>query len=333
MEQGRREIERTDSHREVAATLDDDEIVALWLRSIDGKDQTIKTYADGLRPWRAHLAEEGVGIMAATRDDVLEYRAELAEDFKVSTINSYMTSVRSLYGFLEDAGAKLDITRGVKGMRRHSDSPRDALTPEQAARLLEGISGDRAVDLRDRAMVDLMLRRGLRCCEVSRANVEDMRPVSGTMVLFVQGKGFDDRDTFVVMPSPCVNEALDYLAARGGHLQGDAPLFASEGNRNHGGRLTPQSVSHIVKARMRAAGIDDPALTAHSLRHTAVTYALQGGAPLDEVQTMARHADPKTTRIYAHNIRKLEDRAGRACDGVLDEALHSREEGRGGDDE
>ncbi len=57
---------------------------------------------------------------------------------------------------------------------------------------------------------------------------------------------------------------------------------------------------------MRAAGFDSERLTAHSLRHTAITQALLAGSPLQEVQQFARHSSINTTQVYAHNLDRLQ---------------------------
>ena len=94
---------------------------------------------------------------------------------------------------------------------------------------------------------------------------------------------------------------MDYLETRG-TLDPSAPLFASEGNRSRGQRLTEPSISRIIKARLKAAGFDSHRISAHSLRHTSVTVLLESGATIQEAQHHARHASPDTTGIYAHNI-------------------------------
>jgi len=85
----------------------------------------------------------------------------------------------------------------------------------------------------------------------------------------------------------------------------DRPLFESSSDRNTGQRIT-RSLRRIIKGRMRAAGFDSERLTAHSLRHTAITQALLAGSPLQEVQQFARHNSINTTQIYAHNLDRLQ---------------------------
>ena len=110
----------------------------------------------------------------------------------------------------------------------------------------------------------------------------------------------------------------DYLNARQ-ERDPKAPLFASHSNRNNGGRLTTRSISRIVKEAMKDAGINSDRLTAHSLRHSAITFSLLGGATVQEAQALARHKNINTTLIYAHNI----DRIGRAPERKIDNYLDS----------
>jgi integrase/recombinase XerC/integrase/recombinase XerD len=88
-------------------------------------------------------------------------------------------------------------------------------------------------------------------------------------------------------------------------------LFTSISDRNQGEALTTRSISRIVKQIFRGVGLDSRRLTAHSLRHTAITLSIKGGASLQQAQAMARHTDPKTTMIYFHNLNRLQAGAER----------------------
>lgn len=81
--------------------------------------------------------------------------------------------------------------------------------------------------------------------------------------------------------------------------------------------MSTRSISGIIKARLRSAGYDSERLTAHSLRHTAVTLSLLGGNSLQEVQQFARHSNIATTQIYAHNL----DRAKNKCENTIANAI------------
>lgn len=83
------------------------------------------------------------------------------------------------------------------------------------------------------------------------------------------------------------------------------PLFVCLSNRNNKqqSRMTKRSISRIVKERLKKAGYDDSErLTAHSLRHSAITLSLLSGATIQQAQQLARHTNINTTMIYAHNL-------------------------------
>ena len=108
----------------------------------------------------------------------------------------------------------------------------------------------------------------------------------------------------------------EYLKARG-PVKGNAPLFASCSRRNNGGRLTTRTVSQVCKNAMKAAGYDSHRLTAHSLRHSAVTLALLAGMSLQDVSQFARHSSVNVTMIYAHDITRMKSQ----CESAISAAI------------
>lgn len=292
-------------------------IVEAYLDQLDASDKTRETYRRALRSYEAYLEAESMSVYQASKAVVKAYRDHVAAGHKPATVNAYMTAVRGLYAHLEEIGMCPNVAANVKGMKTNSRTSKEALTRDQAKRLLGQAAGAQTeAELRDAAMLALMTRRGLRTVEVVRANVGDLRQYNGQAVLFVQGKGYADKQDFVILSEACLAPIHAYLARRG-QASDDEPLFAAVGNRNGGGRMTTRSVSRIAKEAMRQAGIDSPHLTAHSLRHTAVTNALLGGASVQEVSAMARHASIETTMIYAHNLDRLSGSAERAADSYL----------------
>lgn len=291
-----------------------------YAADLDASEKTRSTYMHALRRWAEWLEAQGVGPLEATRETVVGFKRHLQATRSAATTNAYLTAVRSLYAWLESIGAYPNVAAGVHGVRSSAHSSRDCLTVEQARRITaerhDGANELKA--LRDHAILNLMCRRGLRTVEVARADVGDLRQECGRAVLYVQGKGHAAKDDFVVLGEDCLNPILEYLAARG-RVADSEPLFAATGNRNGGGRMTTRSISRIAKSAMREQGIDSPRLTAHSLRHTAVTFALVGGATIQEAQAMARHASVETTMIYAHNLDRLRAGAESAVDSVMDD--------------
>ena len=96
-----------------------------------------------------------------------------------------------------------NIARHLKGATISPTFQREALDMDQVKRLLrkaERLSTKSLKHFRDYVIVRLIITTGLRTVEVSRANVEDLTKVNGTNVLYIQGKGRDDKAEYVKLP-------------------------------------------------------------------------------------------------------------------------------------
>jgi integrase/recombinase XerD len=191
-----------------------------------------------------------------------------------------------------------------KGFRK------ECLTTDQIKSALAVFDTTTLDGLRDYALFNLLVRTGLRTVEVSRATVGDLRQESGEAILLVQGKGRDSKDDFVLLVDETLRPLRKYLASRG-PLSENEPLFCSTSNRTRGEPLKERTISGIIKETLRKVDIDDSRITAHSLRHTAVSLSIKNGASLIQAQAMARHSDPKTTMIYFHNHERIKSGAER----------------------
>jgi integrase/recombinase XerD len=222
------------------------------------------------------------------------------------TVGSYITSVRRFYEWAEANKYYPNIAKGIKTPKRKQQFKKQPLTPNQATELLSYYQ-DKA--LRDYAIVNLLLRTGLRTIEVIRANAEDITFKGSQRVLLVHGKGRDERDNFVILTEKAFQPIAQYLETRG-KLNTAEPLFTSVSNNSLGERLTTRTVSGIVKEGLKAIGLDGKEFTAHSLRHTTAVNILKAGGTLEAVQFTLRHTNPATTQIYTATLteeRRLEN--------------------------
>lgn len=195
-----------------------------------------------------------------------------------------------------------NIADNIKGAKvRNDNTKRDPLQKSDAKTLLASIDTTTATGKRDFAMILLSITAGLRIIEMQRANIGNIETLAGERIIYIQGKGHDEADAYKKIPPEVYAAITDYLDTRT-RKGPDAPLFAGIGNRSREQRLTEPSISRIIKQRLQAAGYDTHRLSAHSLRHTSVTFLLESGATIQEAQHHARHASPETTGIYAHNI-------------------------------
>lgn len=284
-------------------------LVERYRSFLDVSPLTQKAYEKALRYWLTYLRDGS--ISHPTREDFVLYRDALNSRYKASTVQLYITGVRLFYKWAESEGLYPDITKCVKAPRRTSEHKRDHLTPGQIRSVLEHIDRSTEAGKRDYAVIALAACCGLRACELVEADVADLGVKAGDVVLFVRGKGRSEKSAAVRVPEAVEAIIRDYLASRP-ECSDTAPLFAAVGNRNGGGRLNSASLSRMAKRYFRAAGLNSSRLCLHSLRHTAVTLALQAGVPLDEVRSFARHQSITTTQIYAHNLEESQNRASRA---------------------
>ena len=290
-----------------------DGVMEAFEASLDVRPRTRAAYVEGARKYVGWIAREGRA--GRDRADVIAYRESLLAEYKPSTVAARLSAVRIFYDFLETLGWP-NAARGVKTPKKASGYAKDPLTVQQAKAVLDGIDCSTLRGARDYAMISLMLHTGLRTNEVALADCSDLRAQGAQMVLYVQGKGHAEKDAFVVV-TPSVEAAILRYRMMRGHVEASEPLFASTSPRNLGGRMDRKSVSAACKKAFEAAGIDSDRITAHSLRHSAVTYALMGGASIQQAQSMARHSDPRTTMIYAHNLERLTNPAEASVENVL----------------
>ena len=284
---------------------------------LDVSEKTMATYRRALKQLFIFFHKNN--ISTPTYDSILLFKKELeSRKCKSATIALYLAAARRFFSWCEQKNIFPNIAVGVKAPRQERGHKRDFLGAKQLKLMLSTIERDSLKGKRNYAIMTLMCVGGLRTIEVIRANVEDMRRLGDFTVLYVQGKGRKDRTEFVKLPEPVFDAINDYLKERCSVNEKD-PLFISTSNRNANSRLTTRTISGIAKQAMRKAGFDSPRLSAHSLRHSAVTLSLLAGADLADVQSFARHSSITTTQIYSHAV----DRINSSCENMICDAIFS----------
>jgi integrase/recombinase XerD len=278
-----------------------DELVDSFLEAQDVKLSSKLLYRRTLKQYFTWVEKRGYHLSQIARPQLLEYKEDLLRSGMSSlTVSSYVTSVRRFYEWAEANKFYPNVAKGIKSPKRKQQFKKQPLLPSQATALLSYYQ-DRA--LRDYAIVNLLLRTGLRTIEVIRASVGDISFKGSQRVLLIQGKGRDEKDNFVLLTDKTYKPIADYLASRG-PLDRSEPLFTSTSNNSKGEALTTRSISHIAKEGLKAIGLDERAFTAHSLRHTTAVNILRAGGSLETVQFTLRHSNPATTQIYTATLNE-----------------------------
>lgn len=292
-----------------------EELYTRWTAYIDASDKTIQTYTRDLRRMFRYFAENG--IRQPQREDIISYRESLkAEGLKPTTIQNYITAARLFFQWTEQERIYPNVAERVKGAKLSREHKKDYLTSKQVKNVLNGIDRSTPTGLRDYAILALTITGGLRTIEVSRADIGDLRTLGDDTVLYIQGKGREEKAEYVRVSPPVEKAIRDYLKTRK-DTDASAPLFSSTSNNSRGGRLSTRTISGICKGSMVEAGYNSDRLTAHSLRHTAVTLSLLADKKLEEVQQFARHKNIATTLIYAHALDKAKNSCTDAISGAI----------------
>ena len=276
-------------------------LIEKYIQNLDVKLTSITSYESILSKYSKYMNNKN--IQTISRNDILKYKEYISKSSKAATIQKHIVVIRNFYRWIQTMSLGLNITEGIKGAKIEQTFKREALTFNQASKLLE--KAKRKIGTlngsRNYAIVLLLMITGLRTIEVERANVEDLNRIDKDYVLYIQGKGRDDKDLYVKLP-PIVYEAInDYLKERGSNLE---PLFTNNGTNNKGTRIKTGRIREVVKDLLYSIGISSKKYSAHSLRHTAATLNLKLGATMEETQQLLRHKNIATTLIYSHHLTR-----------------------------
>jgi integrase/recombinase XerD len=288
-------------------------LVSAWLTGLRSA-RTRRAYAGDVVAWLGWLTERETSVLAAGRVHVDLWAAtQLDAGAAESSVRRRLSALSSFYRYC----AAHDMIGRVptEGVARPVVDPDYTATlgldRDQARALVAAADADTGAQaLRTAAVVRLLLHNALRVDEACAADVADLGEDSGHRVLRVVRKG--GRKAKIPL-TPATVAALDaYLAERaeqtgvGEWRQLSGPLLAT----TTGGRLRQGHLWELVRRLARTAGVGAwEQLSPHSLRHSAITFALDAGASLRDVQDYAGHKDPRTTRRYDHSRDSLDRNA------------------------
>ena len=256
---------------------------------------TISAYRRDLRRYLDYLEDRGIAsIDQITEMAVQDFSTRLVSKHGLSatSVARVLAGVRGLhkYWLLENL-TKADPSATVKPPKAPRRLPK-AITVTQVEDLLNAVSGDDPVAVRDRAILELLYATGARITEVVSLDLDDL--VDPTL-LRVLGKGSKER---IVPVGRFAQSALEAYLVRTRPLlavngKGTAALFLNQ----RGGRLSRQSAWQIIHDAAEAANLPEE-ISPHTLRHSFATHLLEGGADVRVVQELLGHSSVATTQIY-----------------------------------
>lgn len=274
----------------------DSDLVARYRASLVERGLSSTIQHGYLKVARAFLNERTPAML--TPSDVTRFVRESRPRHAV-----FLSSLRAVLRFLFLAGeTSQQLVFAVPSMPtwKQTSLPR-ALEPAQTRAVLASCDRRTVGGRRDHLVVLLMLRLGLRACEVAALSLDDIHWVEGEIE--VRGKGATGR---LPLPTDVGKAIVGYLRwsrpttiLRALFLTGHAPIRA----------VSSSSIVAVAGSVLRRAGVEGGG---HRLRHTAATSMLRRGASLTEIAQVLRHRHLGTTAIYAKVDRdKLRDLAQR----------------------
>lgn len=230
-----------------------------------------------------------------TESDLERYCAQLRHaKLAESTVARSVAAIRGWFAFLVVEGhLATDPSVRLRGGRRGRTLPKP-LGEDEVAGLLDSIPRATPLDLRDRALLELLYGTGARVSEVVGIGLGDLD--FDEELILVTGKGSKQR--LVPMGSTLQHALREYLGERGRgafpEARKDARLFLNA----RGGALSRQGVDLIIDKRALPVGIERSRISAHVFRHSCATHMLAHGADIRVVQELLGHVSISTTQVY-----------------------------------
>lgn len=266
---------------------------------------TRRAYGQAVRRFLAWCGAGGMELPGITPGMVGRYLDQLKGS--VPTRKLHLAALRGFFDRLVQRHVCLiNPAASVRGERyRIIEGKTPDITAAEAMALLRSFATDHVIGLRDRAIVATMIYTAARVGAVAKLRRGDIRHDGTQYALRFQEKGGICRD--IPVRQVLERHIRAYLDAAGivGSPDG-APLFrASTGRRQLTAKpLSAADMGRMLKRRLKDAGLRSE-ISPHSFRVATITDLLAQGVPLAEVQHLAGHADPRTTRLYDRRQRKV----------------------------
>jgi integrase/recombinase XerC len=254
---------------------------------------TVAAYRNDLDQFQRFLVADGSGPADpddVTHLDVRRFLAHLHGDYAKSSIGRKLAAVRALFQYLLREGAVTKNPAELVSTPKKEQRAPFHLTIDEITALVEAPKNATILNLRDRAILEVLYSCGIRLSELTGLGVGDIDRES--RLIRVLGKGGKER---IVPLGRQAARAVDaYLDER----REPAPVEPFLLNAR-GGRLTGRSVARIVdRYLVKLATMKK--VSPHTLRHTFATHLLEGGADLRAIQELLGHASLSTTQKYTH---------------------------------
>lgn len=269
----------------VVNKLTDGQVITMWLNEKGVKTQ--ETYTATLKQFFTVIPQP---LAEITAGDLQEWRSHCQAQYKTTTSNKKLATIKSLLSFAQAIGhLELNTGRIVKSLKVR-DELQQKILPEGDIKKLIGA----AKSERDRLLLKTLYLTGMRVSELCDVQWPHITPYGNDFLLSIHGKGGKNR--VVKMPKSLYNELQSIRSDKTEYI------FFSRSKK----RLDRQAIHILIKDCAERAGVSD-AVSAHFFRHAHASHSLSNGASLKSVQTQLGHSSIAVTSVYLHDDESSSD--------------------------
>ncbi|PVX39908.1 tyrosine recombinase XerD subunit [Pasteurella langaaensis DSM 22999] len=267
----------------------------LWLEK-GLSENTIQSYRLDLTALANWLGGQSLTLESLDPVELQAFLGERVEQgYKATSTARLLSAMRKLFQYLYREKYRSDDPSAVLSSPKLPSRLPKYLTEQQVNDLLQAPSIDVPLELRDKAMLELLYATGLRVTELVSLSMDNISLSQG--VVRVIGKG--NKERIVPMGEEAaywVGEFISYGRPVLLNGQSSDVVFPSK----RAVQMTRQTFWHRIKYYAVLAEIDSNSLSPHVLRHAFATHLVNHGADLRVVQMLLGHSDLSTTQIYTH---------------------------------
>ena len=271
-------------------------------------ENTVQSYRLDLTALCDWLDKNDLSLETLDAVDLQGFLGErLEKGYKATSTARMLSAIRKLFQYLYREKYRVDDPSAVLSSPKLPSRLPKYLTEQQVSDLLNTPDVEVPLELRDKAMLELLYATGLRVTELVSLTIENMSVQQG--VVRVIGKG--NKERIVPMGEEAAYWVRQFmLYGRPVLLNGQSSDIVFPSQRAQ--QMTRQTFWHRVKHYAILADIDADALSPHVLRHAFATHLVNHGADLRVVQMLLGHTDLSTTQIYTHvakeRLKRLHER-------------------------
>jgi site-specific recombinase XerD len=272
-------------------------------------EHTRRAYQHAVKLFLNWIGKHGGGELANIAPwQVGKYFEEMKDTTGIATRNQHLSALRHFFdGMVTRHAIALNPTLSVRGERYAAiEGKTPEISIDQARQLLASLDTTHVVGLRDRAILAILVYTSSRAGAVAKLRRGDFYNAGQQWMLHFNEKGGKSRE--IPVRADLQELVMAYIDAAGlRDAPKDTALFQSALKRQRrlsGTRIHVNDICRMMKRRLKDIGL--PLLySPHSFRVTTITDLLEQGVPLEDVQRLAGHADPRTTGLYDRRKRKI----------------------------